>query len=171
MVTAIVDGRNYTNSTEFNVIKSHGISIDSVQITNQQGNPVSILPKGQNGFVKVSISSGEKMPALLTLNLFDANQSSLGTTSIKSTVNPGTSQMTLSFFIPSNVQIGIANVFTDVYSDWPTNGGTPLTESLALQQICKTFPRSQYHMCPYHLIVAQTHLADYLELEAFYPLQ
>jgi hypothetical protein len=132
IVTATVFGKNYTNSTEFNVIKSHGVSIDSVQITNQQGNPVSILPKGQNGFVKVSISSGEKMPALLTLNLFDANQSSLGTTSIKSTVNPGTSQMALSFFIPSNVQVGLANVYTDVYSDWPNNGGTPLTAESCL---------------------------------------
>ncbi len=132
IVTANVYGKNYANSTEFNVIKSHGVSIDSVQITNQQGNPVSILPKGQNGFVKVSISSGEKMPALLTLNLFDANQSSLGTTSIKSIVNSGTSQMTLSFFIPSNVQVGLANVYTDVYSDWPNAGGTPLTAESCL---------------------------------------
>jgi hypothetical protein len=132
VVNALVDGRNYTNSTEFTVLKSHGITIDSVQITNQQGNPVSILPKGQNGFIKVSLSSQEKMPALLTLNLFDANQSSLGTTSIKSTVNPGTSQMVLSFFIPSNVQVGLANVFTDVYSDWPANGGTPLTTESCL---------------------------------------
>jgi trimeric autotransporter adhesin len=127
IVTALVDGKNYTNSTKFTVIKSHGILIDSVQITNQQGDPVSMLKKGQNGFVKISLSSGEKMPALLTLNLFDANQSSLGTTPIKSVVNPGSSQLTLSFFIPSDVQVGLANVFADVYSDWPNNGGTPLT--------------------------------------------
>jgi trimeric autotransporter adhesin len=132
VVNTIVDGRNYTNSTEFTVLKSHGVTIDSVQITNQQGNPVSMLPKGQNGFIKVSLTSQEKMPALLTLNLFDANQSSLGTTSVKSTVNPGSSQMVLSFFIPSNVQVGLANVFTDVYSDWPANGGTPLTTESCL---------------------------------------
>jgi|GEM_PF-945498 len=151
-VNAIVDGRNYTNSTEFNVIKSRGVTIDSVQITNQQGNPVSILPQGQNGFVKVSLSSGEKMPALLTLNLFDANQSSLGTTSIKSVLNPGTSQMTLSFFIPSNVQVGVANVFTDVYSDWPTNGGTPLTAESCLAtdlQNVSTLPVSYVPSAPH----------------------
>ena len=154
IVTATVYGKSYTNSTEFNVIKSHGVSIDSVQITNQQGNPVSVLPKGQNGFVKVSISSGEKMPALLTLNLFDANQSSLGTTSIKSIVNAGTSQMTLSFFIPSDVQVGLANVYTDVYSDWPNNGGTPLTAESCLAadlQDTTTLPASyvppQPHSC------------------------
>lgn len=126
IVTALVDGKNYTNSTEFTVIKSHGVSVDSVQITNQQGDPVSMLKKGQNGFVKISISSDEKMSALMTLNLFDSNQSSLGTSSIKSIVNPGSSQMTLSFFIPSDVQVGSANIFTDVYSDWPNNGGTPI---------------------------------------------
>jgi len=151
-VNAIVDGRNYTNSTEFNVIKSRGVTIDSVQITNQQGNPVSILPQGQNGFVKVSLSSGEQMPALLTLNLFDANQSSLGTTSIKSILNPGTSQMTLSFFIPSNVQVGVANVFTDVYSDWPNNGGTPLTAESCLAadlQNVSTLPVSYVPSAPH----------------------
>jgi hypothetical protein len=132
VATALVDGKNYTTSTEFTVIKSHGISIDSVQITNQQGTPMSMLKAGQNGFVKVSISSGEKMPALVTLNLFDANQSSLGTASIKSVVTPGDSQMTLSFFIPSNSQVGLANVFTDAYSDWPSNGGTPLTTESCL---------------------------------------
>ncbi|HET7336981.1 MAG TPA: hypothetical protein VFJ23_03715, partial [Candidatus Nitrosotalea sp.] len=152
VVNAIVYGKNYTNSTEFNVIKSHGVTIDSVQITNQQGNPVSILPQGQNGFVKVSISSGEKMPALLTLNLFDANQSSLGTTSVKSVVNPGTSTMTLSFFIPSDVQAGQANVFTDVYSDWPTNGGTPLTAESCLAadlQDVSTLPASYVPASPH----------------------
>ncbi|MGI0018015.1 MAG: hypothetical protein ACREA1_04860 [Nitrosotalea sp.] len=152
VVNTIVYGKNYTNSTEFNVIKSHGVTIDSVQITNQQGNPVSILPQGQNGFVKVSISSGEKMPTLLTLNLFDANQSSLGTTSIKSTVNPGTSIMTLSFFIPSNVQVGLANVFTDVYSDWPNNGGTPLTAESCLAadlQDVSTLPASYVPASPH----------------------
>ncbi|MHB8546148.1 MAG: beta strand repeat-containing protein [Nitrosotalea sp.] len=151
-VNANVDGRHYANSTEFNVIKSRGVSIDSVQITNQQGNPVSILPQGQNGFVKVSLSSGEKMPALLTLNLFDANQSSLGTTSVKSILNPGTSQMTLSFFIPSNVQVGVANVFTDVYSDWPTNGGTPLTAESCLAadlQNVSTLPASYVPSAPH----------------------
>jgi hypothetical protein len=130
--TALLDGKSYTNSTQFTVIQSRGISIDSVQITDQQGNAASMLKQGQNGFVKVSISSGEKMPSLLTLNLFDANQSSLGTASIKSVVNPGKSQVTLSFFIPSSAQAGLANIYADAYSDWPSNGGTPLTTESCL---------------------------------------
>ncbi|MGI0087910.1 MAG: hypothetical protein ACREBI_08110 [Nitrosotalea sp.] len=132
IATALVDGKNYTNSTTFNVIKTHGISIDSVQLINQQGNPVSMLKEGQNNFVQVSVSSGETMPTLLTLNLFDTNQSSIGTASIKSTINPGDSQMTLSFFIPTNAQVGTADIFTDAYSDWPSNGGTPLTTESCL---------------------------------------
>ncbi len=132
IATALVDGQNYTNSTTFNVIKTHGISIDSVQLTDQQGNPVSMLKENQNNFVQVSVSSGETMPVLFTLNLFDTNQSSIGTASIKSTVTPGDSNMTFSFFIPSNAQVGTADVFTDAYSDWPSNGGTPLTTESCL---------------------------------------
>jgi trimeric autotransporter adhesin len=132
IATALVDGRNYTNATTFNVIKAHGISIDSVQLTNQQGNPVSMLKEGQNNFVQVLISSDQKMPALITLNLFDTNQSSIGTASINSTINPGDSNMTLSFFIPPSAQVGTANIFTDAYSNWPSNGGTPLTPESCL---------------------------------------
>lgn len=132
IATALVDGKSYTNSTEFNVIKTHGILINSVQLIDQQGNPASMIKKGQNNFVKVSISSGETIPALLTLNLFDTNQSSIGTASIKSTINPGDTHMTLSFFIPPNAQVGSSDIFTDAYSDWPSNGGTPLTTESCL---------------------------------------
>ncbi|HJT10470.1 MAG TPA: hypothetical protein VJ771_06785 [Candidatus Nitrosotalea sp.] len=132
IATALVGGKSYTNSTEFSVIKTHGILINSVQLIDQQGNPASMMKKGQNNFVKVSISSGETIPALLTLNLFDTNQSSIGTASIKSTINPGDTQMTLSFFIPPNAQVGSSDIFTDAYSDWPSNGGTPLTTESCL---------------------------------------
>lgn len=91
-----------------------------------------MLKENQNNFVQVSVSSGETMPVLFTLNLFDTNQSSIGTASIKSTVTPGDSNMTFSFFIPSNAQVGTADVFTDAYSDWPSNGGTPLTTESCL---------------------------------------
>ena len=132
IATAVVEGKNYSNSTQFNVIKTHGVVIDSVQLIDQQGNPVSMIKKGQNNFVQVLISSGETKPALLTLNLFDTNQSSIGTASIKSTLTPGDSQMTLSFFIPQSAQIGTSEIFTDAYSDWPANGGTPLTAESCL---------------------------------------
>ena len=132
VATTLVDGKNYTNSTDFNVIKTHGISIDSVRLVDQQGNPSSMIKKGQNNFVQVSLSSGETMPALLTINLFDTNQSSIGTASVKSVIKPGDSQMTLSFFIPPGAQVGTSDIFTDAYSDWPANGGMPLTTESCL---------------------------------------
>ena len=132
VATVVVGGKEYTSSGQFSVITTHGISIESVQITNQQGDPVSLLKKGQNGYLTVSLSSGETMPALLALNLFDAKQSSLGTATIKSVVNSGKSQLTLSFFIPSSAQVGLANVYADAYTDWPSNGGTPLTAETCL---------------------------------------
>ncbi len=132
IATATVGGKDYQRTGQFTLIASHGISIESVQITNQQGDPVSMLKKGQNGFLKVSLSSDETMPVLLTVNLFDVKQSSLGTATIKSVVNSGKSQMALSFFIPAGAQAGLANVYTDAYTDWPSNGGTPLTTESCL---------------------------------------
>lgn len=132
VATALIDGKNYTNSTTFNVIKTHGISIDSVRLVDQQGNQASMIKKGQNNFVQISLSSGETMPALFTVNLFDTNQSSIGTASVKSVIKPGDSQMTLSFFIPPGAQVGTSDIFTDAYSDWPANGGMPLTTESCL---------------------------------------
>lgn len=132
IATAEVGGKNYTNSTQFNVIKTHGILIDSVQLIDQQGNPVSMIKSGQNNFVQVSISSGETIPVLMTLNLFDANQSTIGTASVNSTIKPGDTNMTLSFFIPPSSQVGTAQIFTDAFSNWPSDGGTPLAPESCL---------------------------------------
>jgi len=35
--------------------------------------------------------------------------------------------MTLSFFIPDDAATGTANIYANVFSDWPSNGGIPLT--------------------------------------------
>src|SRR5438093_2980923 len=40
VATVLVGGKEYTSSGQFSVITTHGISIESVQITNQQGDPV-----------------------------------------------------------------------------------------------------------------------------------
>jgi len=42
-------------------------------------------------------------------------------------LSPGTSEMILSFFIPDDAVIGTADIYANVFSDWPSNGGTPLT--------------------------------------------
>jgi hypothetical protein len=136
ITTSSVDGRTYTDSTQFTVRSQFNVSIISVQATDQQGNPISVFNRGTNGFVKVVVSAESNTPSLVTVNLFDSELTSLGIGSFKTTLSPGESEMILSFFIPNDAVVGSADIYANAFSDWPSNGGTPLTrESSASVEI------------------------------------
>jgi len=123
------DGSN-TNETGNATLTGDGtISIISIQPTNQQGNPVSAFGRGTNGFVKVSLSSQSSQTALTTVDLIGSDLTSLGTGSIKNNLSQK-NEITISFFIPDSASNGTANIYVDVYSDWPEKGGVPLTKEL-----------------------------------------
>jgi hypothetical protein len=35
--------------------------------------------------------------------------------------------MSLSFFIPNDAEFGSGDIYANVFSDWPSQGGVPLT--------------------------------------------
>lgn len=133
--SASVDGNYLKGSASFVTVASvtappvsSGVSIVSVQATNQLGNNVvTSYGKGTTGFAKVVISSTSSQSALITVNLVGSDGTSLGVGSIDTSLGTGISQMIVSFYIPTGASVGTANIYADVYSDWPTNGGTPLT--------------------------------------------
>ena len=135
--TASVGGQNLRDSTSFNAESMRGgISIISLQATDQQGNPVSLFGKGKLGFVKVVVSVESSVTSLITVNLFDSELTSLGIGSFKTTLSPGQSEMVLSFFIPNDAVFGSADIYANAFSDWPSQGGIPLTgESSAIVNI------------------------------------
>ena len=118
---------NYQGSTQFTLKSQAKANIISVQATDQQGNPVSVFSRGTNGFVKVVLSAESSTPSLVTVNLFDSELTSLGIGSFKSTLSPGQSEIILSFFIPNDAVVGTANTYVNIFSDWPSTGGVPLT--------------------------------------------
>ncbi len=128
VATALVGGQTYLDTTVFKVESLRGgISIISLQSTDQQGNPVSSFSKGKLGFVKVIVSAESSISSLVTVNLFDSDLTSLGIGSFKTTLTPGQSEMVLSFFILNDAVSGTANIYANAFSDWPSQGGTPLT--------------------------------------------
>jgi len=125
--TVSVDGQTYLDSTEFTVKKDiAGISILSVEATDQNGNPVTSFGKENLGFIKVKLASDSFTDSLITVNLFDSELTSLGIGSIKTSLS-GESELILSFFIPDDAIIGSANIYVNIFTDWPNNGGIPLT--------------------------------------------
>jgi plastocyanin len=127
--TATVSGKKISDSTKFTVSSnsSGNITIVSLSPTDQQGNPVSSFTKGKLGFVNVVLDSDSSTTSLVTINLFDSQLTSLGIGSFKTTLNSGQSEMSLSFFIPNDAEFGSGDIYANVFSDWPSQGGVPLT--------------------------------------------
>ena len=132
--TTTISGSNVSDSTTFTVKSvSVQVSIISLQPTDQQGNTVSSFAKGKLGFVKIILNSNSNINSLVTTNLFDSELTSLGIGSFKTTLGSGQSEMILSFFIPNDAQSGNGDIYANVFSDWPSQGGVPLTGESSTQ--------------------------------------
>lgn len=128
VATSSLSGINYRDNAFFSVRSDQAIvSIITLESTDQQGNPVSSFTKGKMGFVKVILNTESPESALVTVNLFDSELTSLGIGSFKTTLSQGNSELLLSFFIPADASTGNANIYANVFSDWPSQGGVPLT--------------------------------------------
>ncbi len=133
-VTASADagGMTYNDTTQFSVeAETPHFRIVSVEATDQNGNPVTSFSRGYNGFVKMVVSSDSNQTALITADVFDSNSVSLGVGSVKTNLGAGESQMVVSVYIPKDAVVGTANIFANAFSDWPSNGGTPLTPEVS----------------------------------------
>ncbi len=127
--TAIVSGVDVSNSITFLVNSTvTKINIVSLSPVDQMWNPVSSFTIGKLSFAKVILDSVESTPSLVTINLFDSQLTSLGIGSFKTVLTPGQSEMSLSFFIPNDAKLGNMNIYANVFSDWPSQGGVPLTD-------------------------------------------
>lgn len=113
-------------------VNNANLSIISVQPTDQQGIPVLTFAKGENGFVKVVLSSQLNQTALTTIDLISSDLTSLGTGSIRNILDQTTSEITLSFYIPDTTN-GTTNICVDVYSNWLDKGGIPLVKESCVQ--------------------------------------
>ena len=127
IATTSVDGKTIKDSTHFKVKSQFNeFKIESVSITDQKGNP-STLQKGDTGFVKVKLDSKKNIATLVTVNIFDAKQTSIGIGSVKATLAAGESEIILSFNIPQKMASGDSQVYVNAFSDWPSSGGIPQT--------------------------------------------
>ncbi len=130
--SANAGGMAYQDTAQFSVeAQSAHFTIVSVQATDQNGNPVTSFSKDTTGFVKVIVSADSNQTALITADVFDSNSVSLGVGSVKTNIGAGESQMIVSIYIPKNAVVGTANVFANAFSDWPSNGGIPLTSEVS----------------------------------------
>ena len=128
----VINGTNpCVTNAENNSTGPSGITIVSVQPTDQQGNPMSLIQRGQTGYIKVVIDSVVAEKTLIAVNLFDSSVSSLGTASVQYALSPGESEIILPYYVPSDSETGLASIYANVFTDWPNNGGIPQSNELS----------------------------------------
>lgn len=131
VATSSASGNNLKQTSQFTVSSQYAVSIVSVQSTDQQGNPIHSFTRGGTGYVKVVLLGQSNQNGLTTINLFDADSASIGIGSLKGSISSGQSEIVLSFSIPKDAVVGTANIYADVFSDYPSKGGTPLTSEIS----------------------------------------
>jgi len=132
-VTSSIGGVTYKDTTHFKIQSQFNqIRIVSVEGTDQQGNPSS-FNRGEMGFVKVVVNANKPIASLITVNLFDSELTTIGIGSFRTTLSTGESEMILSFLIPEDAATGAADIYANAFSDWPSNGGVPLTGEFSAQ--------------------------------------
>ncbi|RLG52045.1 MAG: hypothetical protein DRN99_07940, partial [Thermoproteota archaeon] len=128
--TASYGGQTYQDQATFQVTcQACVVDIVSVTPCDQFGNPKESFERGQLASFKVELQASGTCPQILvTVNVYDSGSYTLGVASIYGPIAPGTSTWIISFPIPDWAQPGQATVYVNCLSDWPQNGGVPLTE-------------------------------------------
>ena len=132
VASVTVDGTTVTESIYFKIKSQYNqFQIASVEVTDQQGNP-STLNRGDMAYIKVTLTSDISIEPLVTVNLFDAELTTLGVGSVKSPLNQGESEIILSFLIPDDAALGDADIFVNAFTNWVSSGGIPLTPEFSI---------------------------------------
>ena len=77
-----------------------------------------------------SLTTETTTPVLVTVNVFDSQGNTLGVGFFKSKIGEGDSEIVLGFELPEDVISGVAEVYTNVFTDWPDQGGVPITDEI-----------------------------------------
>jgi len=118
---ASTDGRLYCFGTKTT-------KIEEVTPCDSYGNPKNKFTKGSLAYFRISLnySQGPKTESiLLTINVYDSNNTTIGIASYQGLITQGTSVFILALPIPKSAHLGNATAYVNAYTDWPHNGGVP----------------------------------------------
>jgi hypothetical protein len=103
------------------------ITIVEVIPCNQAGEPASYFRAGGLAYFKVTINATIEEPrmVLVTVNVFDADQTAIGLVRIQGPIVQGTSFFISGLTIPQTAHLGTSSVYANIFNDWPHKGGVP----------------------------------------------
>ena len=129
--SVIVTSANWdfiTTETFVTVAQIPDITIGDVISTLQDGTEVDSFEVGDIGYFQTPIISESVSNVLITVNIFDVENTPLGLAYFNSKVTDDTFDIVLGLQIPENVIPGLATVYINTYTDWPNEGGVPILQ-------------------------------------------
>ena len=109
------------------------LTVTDVKTTKENGNDVEKYDAGDLAYFSTNLTAESKTPVLVTVNVFDGLGNTLGVGFFKSTLAEGDSEIVLGFELPSDLVSGVAEIYTNVFTDWPDNGGVPIIDEIKAQ--------------------------------------
>lgn len=118
----LVDGTVMVRSYSISLIR-----ITEVVPCNQSGYPATSFKAGTIAYFKVIVNntSFESEIVLVTVNVYDSSDTTLGVVSFKGAMMPDVSTFILGLPILSTTPSGPARVYANAFTEWPYFGGVP----------------------------------------------
>lgn len=94
---------------------------------DNSGSPEGSFETGSMANFKLRIDNTalELANVLMTINIYDSNNTAIGVASFQGPITSGVSTFIIGVPIPSSAHLGNATVYANAFTDWPRNGGTP----------------------------------------------
>jgi trimeric autotransporter adhesin len=112
-----------TTETFITVPQIPDITIGDVVSTLQDGTEVDSFESGDIGYFKTPVISNSTSNVLISVNIFDVQNTPLGLAHFNSKVVDETFDIVLGLQIPQDATPGLATVYINTYTDWPNEGG------------------------------------------------
>ena len=101
--------------------------IAEVAPCDQVGNPKETFEISAIAYFKVKVNNTCPGVAdvLVTTNVYDSDNMTIGVASFQGSIAPGVSALIIGVPIPTSARLGTATVYANAYTDWPHKGGVP----------------------------------------------
>ena len=118
-------------SVSFDLVKPiPAITISPTITTTESGNAITSYDAGDMAYFETSLLSESTSVILVTINVVDADDTTLGVAFFKSIVGKGDSELVLGFKIPEDAADGLAKIYVNTYTDWIDQGGIVIGSEL-----------------------------------------
>ena len=119
------------DSASFDLVKPiPEITISPTMTTTESGNAITSYDAGDMAYFSTSLLSESTSDVLVTINVVDSNDTTLGVAFFKSIVGKGDSELVLGFKIPEDAADGAAKIYVNTYTDWIDQGGVVIGSEL-----------------------------------------